>query len=72
MKKMEKTKYLEPKSSESITEIVKFMHVYQQNIVNATKIEPPVQQETVLVQTEEPIAEPEGSQLSKKKNLLWV
>ena len=37
MKKMEKSKYLDPKSSESISELTKFMQVYQHNIVAGSR-----------------------------------
>ena len=33
MKNMEKNKYLEPKSSQSIHELIRFMQIYEHNIV---------------------------------------
>ena len=70
MKKMEKSKYLEPKSSESVSELVKFMQVYQGNIIAGNKVEmqPSLEQQTVAVQVEEQVEDkPE-----KKKSLYWV
>lgn len=37
MKNMEKNKYLEPKSSHAVTELIHYMHVYQRNVVNQTE-----------------------------------
>jgi hypothetical protein len=38
MKKMEKSKYLEPKSSESVGELVRFMQAYQQSIIEGARV----------------------------------
>lgn len=34
MKNMEKSKYLEPKSSQAINELIKFMQVFMDNVPN--------------------------------------
>lgn len=34
MRNMEKNKYLEPKSSQSLNELIKFMQVHEQNLAN--------------------------------------
>jgi hypothetical protein len=34
MKNMEKNKYLEPKSSQAISELIKFMQIFMENVPN--------------------------------------
>lgn len=68
---MERSKYLDPKSSESVTELVKFMQLYQHNIVNSS-IPPIPQLPTPLQQPEQTEHPPvEGSSV-KKASLFWV
>lgn len=47
MKKMEKSKYLEPNSSEAVKELVHFMKVYQENLIQGTNHQPSIQPEAL-------------------------
>ena len=46
MKKMEKSKYLDPKSSDSLNELIRFMQIYQHNLVSNQRPQTSVQPET--------------------------
>jgi hypothetical protein len=72
MRTMEKSKYLEPKSSHSVSELIKYMHNFQLNLT------PPNGNSNVKSKASEPAEaiEPKPSLpdlvIEKKKSMFWV
>jgi hypothetical protein len=71
MKNMEKSKYLEPKSSQSIAELIKFMQNYQETLISS-----PAENEKEHLSEQLPEIElksvPADSVNEKKKSSHWV
>jgi uncharacterized protein with von Willebrand factor type A (vWA) domain len=71
MKNMENSKYLEPKTSVAIAELVKYLHAHQHTIVKQSRS----RQESNSTPTQLPSLQPElmlPEGRPEKKNTLWV
>jgi len=68
---MEKSKYLDPKSSQSVNELIRFMQLYQNNLSVKTN-----DNQSQALSEQVPIIEHIPSQAEataeKKKNIYWV
>lgn len=69
MRNMEKNKYLDPKSSHSVNELIKFMQVYQLN-ANSQQSQPKLPEQLPVID-HKTVSMPEPT-IEKKKSLYWV
>lgn len=72
MQKMEKNKYLEPKSSESVRQLAHFMQVYQHNFAQPGQQITSIQPETEAEPSNESASVPTQVNTDKKKISYWV
>jgi hypothetical protein len=71
MRNMEKNKYLDPKSSNSVNELIKFMQVYQLNAASNQQQSQLKLPEQLPVIDQKTLSMPEPS-IEKKKSIYWV